>query len=236
MRFRILLLLGSLALVQPLAAQVRPEPTATAGMVRPADILSLALAGALYGANVLLDVGPAAPACAVPCDPGRLPFFDAWAVTGERRGLDLASTGMAGLLAAAAALDLARQDGGSRHVAALIGAGAWAVAVNQWIKSAAGRGRPTLYAAGSTPDAIGADDLRSFPSAHTAGAFAVVTSWWLSHRRLGRDPPVPPWVAYLAAAGIGVMRVTAGKHFPSDVAAGAVLGVATAVTVHSITF
>lgn len=238
MTFRILVLLGSLALVSPLGAQqLRPgPPPAAPPAIRPADLVSVTLAGAVFGAALLLDPGPERPTCRVPCDPASLPFFDAWAVTGERRGIDLASTAVAGLIGIGTTLDLARRPRGVRHAVALVESGAWAVAANQWLKSAAGRGRPILYAAEATEAEIVADDLRAFPSAHTAGAFAVVTSWWLSHRALDGDPPVPGWVAYLAAAGVGVMRVTAGRHFPSDVVAGAALGVASALTVHAIRF
>ncbi len=59
----------------------------------------------------------------------------------------------------------------------------------------------------------------SFPSGDTAGAFAVAVVLALSIRR--------PWaVLFLAAAGaIGLLRVTALAHYPSDVFAGMMVGV-----------
>ncbi len=59
----------------------------------------------------------------------------------------------------------------------------------------------------------------SFPSGDTAGAFAVAVVLALSIRR--------PWTAlFLVAAGaIGLLRVTAMAHYPSDVFAGMMIGV-----------
>jgi membrane-associated phospholipid phosphatase len=60
----------------------------------------------------------------------------------------------------------------------------------------------------------------SFPSGHAAGAFAVATviaSEYRDHRWV-------PWVTYGAAGLIAASRVALGRHFPSDVLAGAALG------------
>ena len=59
----------------------------------------------------------------------------------------------------------------------------------------------------------------SFPSSHTALAFAVATALvGVYGRRL--------WFVYLVAAVLGLTRVYVGAHFPSDVIAGALMGVA----------
>jgi membrane-associated phospholipid phosphatase len=61
----------------------------------------------------------------------------------------------------------------------------------------------------------------SFPSAHTAGAFAVasvVSARYRDHRWVS-------WVAYGAAALVGVSRVTLQSHFPADVFVGGALGI-----------
>ncbi len=39
-----------------------------------------------------------------------------------------------------------------------------------------------------------------------------------------------------AAGGVGLMRITAGKHYPSDVLIGAGVGIASAVAIHRIKF
>jgi membrane-associated phospholipid phosphatase len=60
--------------------------------------------------------------------------------------------------------------------------------------------------------------LRSFPSGHTAGAVAVA-------RAIKREyPGVPGLAAQGAAALIGVFQISRRAHFPTDVAAGAVIG------------
>lgn len=63
----------------------------------------------------------------------------------------------------------------------------------------------------------------SFPSNHTAGAFALATSLTLNY---------PKWYiiapAYVWAAAIGYSRMQLGVHYPSDVFAGAILGAASA--------
>jgi membrane-associated PAP2 superfamily phosphatase len=60
----------------------------------------------------------------------------------------------------------------------------------------------------------------SFPSGHTAGAFAVAT---IFAERYKRRHPWVPWVAYPLAALVGVSRITDSAHFPSDVFMGGVL-------------
>ena len=66
-----------------------------------------------------------------------------------------------------------------------------------------------------------APSFPSFPSGHAAIAFASAIVVALHRRRLGFG------LAALAAAGlISLSRVYLGHHFPSDVAAGAVLGAA----------
>lgn len=77
----------------------------------------------------------------------------------------------------------------------------------------------------------------SFPSGHSAGAFALASffacmvlweprrssaaaSWWTTGRRLGVVA-----LLFALALGIGLSRIALGVHFPSDVAAGALVGV-----------
>jgi membrane-associated phospholipid phosphatase len=60
----------------------------------------------------------------------------------------------------------------------------------------------------------------SFPSGHTAGAFAVAT---IFARRYGRQHRWVPWVAYPLAALTGLSRITNSAHFPSDVFLGGLL-------------
>jgi len=58
----------------------------------------------------------------------------------------------------------------------------------------------------------------SFPSGHAAGSFALAT---VSSHYYGAKAGVP---LYALATLVGLSRVTSGKHFPSDVVAGAAIG------------
>lgn len=60
----------------------------------------------------------------------------------------------------------------------------------------------------------------SFPSGHTAASFAGATALTAYY------PKALP-LAFLLAGGVGVSRVHLGHHFPSDVAIGSLIGVAT---------
>lgn len=64
----------------------------------------------------------------------------------------------------------------------------------------------------------------SFPSGHTASSFAAATALSIFY------PKASPLVFSLAA-GVGVSRVHLGHHFPSDVAVGSLIGIATGTLV-----
>ncbi len=70
----------------------------------------------------------------------------------------------------------------------------------------------------------------SFPSGHASAAFAAAT---LIDRNSGHALGIP---AYALAAATAVSRVEARRHFPSDVLAGAALGVASAGIVDALHF
>lgn len=69
-------------------------------------------------------------------------------------------------------------------------------------------------------DAEGKAIGSSFPSGHTAGAFAAATVFAMEYR----DRPLVKVVAYTSASLIGLSRITENKHWLSDVLTGAVLG------------
>ncbi|MFK4303011.1 undecaprenyl-diphosphatase [Paenibacillus sp. RC254] len=63
----------------------------------------------------------------------------------------------------------------------------------------------------------------SFPSDHAIGAFALAATFWLYGKRFRLL-----WLA--AALLIGFSRIWAGVHYPSDIAAGALIGTLCAVS------
>jgi len=67
----------------------------------------------------------------------------------------------------------------------------------------------------------------SFPSGHTAGAFALATMIWLHDRKVG-------WLYLISALLVGVARVLANVHYPVDILAGAVLGIFTSFGVEKL--
>lgn len=67
----------------------------------------------------------------------------------------------------------------------------------------------------------------SFPSDHAVGAFVIASAVWLFRKRDGKL-----WL--LLATGIAFSRIWTGVHYPSDVIAGALIGIATAAGVHRL--
>jgi membrane-associated phospholipid phosphatase len=125
---------------------------------------------------------------------------------GEHGGLWFA------LAAAGAALDGGRRPVFARAAVA-IGA---AYTTNQLIKLAVRRRRPDLE---GLPPLVATGTQISYPSAHASTSFAGA-------RALARAWPATP--LYAAAAAMAASRPYVGVHYPSDVVAGALLGVAVA--------
>lgn len=90
----------------------------------------------------------------------------------------------------------------------------------QIIKHLLGRARPELWL-GPTHYAPGSST--SFPSGHTVGAFALAGVLMFGSRSV-----VLRVVAFVLAAGVGLSRVFAFRHWPSDVTASAVIGLVVA--------
>lgn len=77
------------------------------------------------------------------------------------------------------------------------------------------------------PDRINAhshESSSSFPSAHTAAAFSLATSLSIKYPKWYVIAPSAFW-----ACSVGFSRMNEGVHYPSDVAAGAVIGAGCAV-------
>ena len=109
-----------------------------------------------------------------------------------------------------------------------------AIAVNalftQVVKIATARPRPLVYGlAPGDPELQAARNYTSFYSGHTSFSFAAGMSYASTY---ALRHPNDPWRfgVYGAAAAFGtaagVLRVAAGKHYPSDVIVGAAVGTA----------
>ncbi|MCH7775499.1 MAG: phosphatase PAP2 family protein [Gemmatimonadetes bacterium] len=223
----IFLLLTSLAPPQPAAAQGSEEPT-----LGVRDLVFFGAAAGMYLAPGLLGIDGRQVDCG-PCDSGSVPFFDRWAIAEPRSFWSHASTGLLGAIAAVTWWDLAKHDpAGRTKILASAESAAVAAGVTVLVQEVIGRDRPVFHT--DAASGINPDDVRpSFPSGHSAIAFALATSYVLSRAAPSGTARVG---AIVAAAAVAVLRVASARHFPSDVVGGAAVGVGSAVLVHSIRF
>ena len=95
-----------------------------------------------------------------------------------------------------------------------------AIAVSYGMKHLTDRQRPYM----KYPEIIhphgGHTDSSSFPSNHTATAFSLATSLSLTYPKWYVIAPSAAW-----ACGVGISRINQGLHYPTDVVAGAAIGV-----------
>ncbi|MDO9373978.1 MAG: phosphatase PAP2 family protein [Ferruginibacter sp.] len=68
---------------------------------------------------------------------------------------------------------------------------------------------------------------KSFPSGHTSFAFATATSFAIQYKKWYVVVP-----AYLWAGSVGYSRMYLGKHYPSDVLGGAIVGAGSSLLSH----
>lgn len=68
---------------------------------------------------------------------------------------------------------------------------------------------------------------QSFPSGHTSVAFATATSFSIQYKKWYVVVP-----AYLWAGSVGYSRMYLGKHYPSDVLGGAIVGAGSSLLSH----
>ncbi|MGE5282752.1 MAG: phosphatase PAP2 family protein [Chloroflexota bacterium] len=111
---------------------------------------------------------------------------------------------------------LAIFDSGNREAWLICAAlGPIAIGLNFAVKLVVKRPRPVLE---GLPPLGGAPSSLSFPSAHATSSFAVATA-------MTRVEPLGA-LAFLLAFALSLGRPYLGMHYPSDVLAGAILGVA----------
>lgn len=120
--------------------------------------------------------------------------------------------GWIGIGVVGAGLDRANQE--AWWTASAIGPAA--VAINYGVKLAVGRERPLIE---DHPRLARAPSKLSFPSAHSTSSMAAATA-------MGRISPAAATPLSALALAICLGRPFLGMHYPSDVAAGIVLGTA----------
>jgi hypothetical protein len=107
----------------------------------------------------------------------------------------------------------------------------------QLLKGVTERTRPFAY--NDDPEVPEEKKLRatarkSFPSGHTSNAFAAAVFLGTTYSRLEPESAARKWVwagSLAAATSVGYLRYRAGKHFPTDVVTGAIIGASVAYLV-----
>ena len=117
------------------------------------------------------------------------------------------------------AIGLIKKDSTLKHKAFYIGTSVIAsAAISTILKYAVNKPRP--FETYTYIQNVGEGGSPSFPSGHTTDAFALATSFSLAY---------PKWYiiipSYTWACAVGYSRMHLGVHYPSDVLAGAIIGV-----------
>lgn len=213
-------------------AHVRAEPDSDA----PVSIfkLNVAVDASVIGASVALAIVPpvfgdriVSPSC--PCHKDDVNAID-------RRTIGNASSAAATLsdvtaiaaIAAPVGFELATLGLSRAFVEDMVVFGQTVLVSNglvSVIKLAVQRPRPETYATTDRAQLESTNAYVSFYSGHTTNTFAALSAAsMILHLRY--DTGVWPWVVTAMVGGsVAIERVLAGKHFPTDVAVGAVAGV-----------
>jgi membrane-associated phospholipid phosphatase len=209
----------------------RPAPAQTTPSVRYRvswwDAASVSAGGVLYFTPIALGLPHGAPSCA-PCDPGNLLGIDHWALrpvsTAAVLWSDVGLTAVAGWTAFGGLAGLPRKDW-QANLLVFASTATWTEASATWLKALIHRNRPVLYSSDALAAATVKDNRLSMPGGHAAMSFAAATSYLvvsgrehLAHRTRNAV------LLYAGAVAVSVLRVVAGKHFPTDEFAGAALG------------
>ena len=115
--------------------------------------------------------------------------------------------------------ELAKRKDASPHTLAAYAADAKAFARFRW---------------GEAAEKAEGEAYGSFFSGHTSAAFtvAVFTGEWFSEVYPSSPYRGIVWAGSLSAAGfVGILRIAAGKHYPSDVIVGALVGTGISLSV-----
>jgi undecaprenyl-diphosphatase len=103
---------------------------------------------------------------------------------------------------------------------------AWAFLIDQIIGLFFIRNRPLVSHPLDVKQLAVTIDCTSFPSAHTIFVFTIATSIYMAgYKKLGV-------VLYILSLLVGLARIAAGVHYPSDIIGGLILGIFAAWLVH----
>jgi membrane-associated phospholipid phosphatase len=241
---------GALAPAAAFAEEPLQRPSFGVFELAPTTDVPLAgLATGLAVAWLLADQhgtnDPCAGGVSFACDPGSVNGFDRIAT---QRSSSLADniSDYTGLLALASpvALELVMLNRGFTNLGEGMLADAVVLgevlaitsAVTKLMKRTIGRRRPWVYRESERADAIdNADAFESFPSGHASMAFAPAVAGCAMYMR--RMQPSAGEAALACLPGLGLaaattaLRVEGGRHFPTDVLAGAAIGAAVGLLV-----
>lgn len=224
-------LLAALALAAvPRAAAAQEQVRGPAYRLRlDVDLPIVLVGGAVASGFFFMDEAPGV-ACAPECDRSRLNAIDrpaagnydpSWSRVGN---IATAAT----MLAPIVVLTLDRGFGPGLNDSLVVAEAALVSSALQIAVSfAAARPRPRAYGTkASLEQRTDANAARSFFSGHVANTVATSVAAFRTYERLHR--PALAWtllgVGLAGSAFVGVSRVAAGSHFPTDVIAGAAVG------------
>ena len=166
-------------------------------------------------------------------DRGDVLLLDRWVAGSHRPSLDEASdVGLALCLLSPALLATWMEGPGETVQAAILYAESLGLALSATyvLKELTGRVRPYAYREDLPLPVRGDPDARrSFPSGHAAASFtaaAFLTTVYADHHPASSSRTVVGGLAFGTAAAVALLRVESGQHFPTDAAAGALVGTA----------
>ncbi|HJZ88718.1 MAG TPA: phosphatase PAP2 family protein [Polyangia bacterium] len=238
----------------PAFEQPAPTPTA-AGEPFPVyqlqldrELIFVGLGVAAWLAFYARDRANLPDPCPAPagCDAQQINGLDRFAVDQHSSGADLASDvtrALAVAYPAALELYMLRSGGSERRRGVLADAFVdgevllITSGLTSLFEQTAERLRPSVYRQAPLPPGTqrSSDDFNSFPSGHTSSAFAAASAGCVTFvRRMrpsGRSALVACAPGFALAVATGMLRVAAGRHFPTDVISGAALGITVGVAV-----
>ncbi|BDG04159.1 phosphatase PAP2 family protein [Anaeromyxobacter oryzae] len=220
------LLVGALALAPPAPGAPDPAPDPVIYTLHPAvDGTVLALSALTIAVPSLFASELIHERC--PCDPSSVNAFDRHAIGNHSHAADVTSDLTVALAMAGPPVVELVAVHGSRAIATDLVVFGEVLLVNgalvEIAKYTVQRPLPLTYA-GDPALVSSPGGYRSFYSGHTSTAFAALSAgaFTLGQRRGERGWP---WLVVAGVgASVGVERVLGGRHFPTDVMVGAVMG------------